>query len=359
MRTIGLAAILALTSTAAFAGSFQFSVGGHNARIDFDESCTDRLCASVSWQEYGSGKRTRFRLPEVSAKTISKYVNVPKPHWNTPIDDDEDVAEPSSFQSSAAEPSTKSTSRARPADDDTAVAPPADEDDSSPASLAGGEPQAPVAAPASAPRPSARLARPFGRLAPRVKAPAAAESDPASASAASAESGPANEPAAAPTPRRAAVSDSATSAPTPSAQPDAAPKSSKVANLAPKPAPQAVVKPARPTPVGEWLVEDGDGKIRIEPCGDNLCGYVSAAKNPDAKDRHNPNPALRNRRVMGVPILINMEPDGKRWSGRIYNVKDGRSYTAHIALRNANTLRVEGCAFGGLICGGQNWSRVN
>lgn len=306
MRTIGLAAILALTSTAAFAGSFQFSIGGHNARIDFDESCTDRLCASVSWQGQGSRERTRIRLPEVSAETISKFIAVPKPHWNSPMDDDEETAEPSSAGPPAVEPpvklSAKPATDTRQANDDAAITPRVDEDDATPASLAGGEPPAPVAA--------------------------------------------------------GAVKQAGTSKPPPPVRPAAAPQETKVASVAPKTAPEST-KPARPTPVGEWLVEDGEGKIRIEPCGNNLCGVVSAAKNANAKDSHNPNPALRNRAVLGTPILINMKPNGRRWSGRIYNVKDGRSYTAHISLRNANTLRVEGCAFGGMICGGQNWSRVN
>jgi len=28
-------------------------------------------------------------------------------------------------------------------------------------------------------------------------------------------------------------------------------------------------------------------------------------------------------------------------------------------MKGADTLRVQGCAFGGMFCGGQTWSRVN
>lgn len=311
MKTIGLAAIIALTSTAAFAGSFQFSIGGGTARIDYDEDCTDRLCASVSWQEHGSRERTKFRLPEVSTKTISKYIDVPKPHWNSSPSDDDENDETTDTTEPSFKPSSKPTAR----EDRTA-----ERDEPASTRQVEREPSARSEAQAPAPRPSTRVAAP----------------------APSTDSAPASKPA-----------------PTTSVARDPAPKSTKVANVAPTPAVEKKAEPSRPTPVGEWLVEDGEGKIRIEECGANLCGYVAEAKNPDAKDRHNPNPALRNRSVIGTPILINMKPRGKRWSGRIYNVKDGRSYTAHISLKSADTLRVEGCAFGGMICGGQNWSRVN
>jgi uncharacterized protein (DUF2147 family) len=118
-------------------------------------------------------------------------------------------------------------------------------------------------------------------------------------------------------------------------------------------------KRASTGPLGEWLVEDGSAQIRIEECGPNLCGYVSHTKNPNDTDKKNHDPSLRNRPIVGMPILLDMKPVNKRWEGMIYNARDGNSYSARIAMRNANTLRVEGCAMGGLFCGGQNWKRVD
>lgn len=338
MKTIGLAAMLALTSTAAFAGGFQFSLDGGTVRIDLDDNCSDRLCASVSWQERGSRERRQFRLPEISTKTISKYIDdVPKPRWNSsPAEDDEDGEE--AAPSSSSKPSSKSSSRNREAADSDEPAPPSRARRDAPDS---DEPAPPSRARRDAADgdggPSARVASP----------------SPASGAA---ESAPESDPP----PRRSANRDGEREPDRePSAERDRAPESTKVANVAPRSKVEPASRPSRPSPVGEWLVEDGEGKIRIEECGDNMCGYVSAAKNANAKDRHNPDPSLRDRPVIGTPILIDMKPNGKRWSGRIYNVKDGRSYTAHISLKSAETLRVEGCAFGGMICGGQNWSRVD
>ena len=116
---------------------------------------------------------------------------------------------------------------------------------------------------------------------------------------------------------------------------------------APAPTPPAPAAPAvksANSPLGVWLTEEKEGKVRIEQCGANLCGY-----SVDAKSNQN-----------GEQILINMKP-GKdsKWSGRIHDPNTGSTYESTIALKGPDTLRVQGCAFGGMFCGGQTWSRVN
>jgi len=137
-------------------------------------------------------------------------------------------------------------------------------------------------------------------------------------------------------------------------------KPNTVAAIAPPQPAVSAIKASATSPLGEWLVEGGEARVRIEECGSNLCGVVSGAKNSNETDRKNPNPELRNRPIIGMPVLLDMKPaKSNRWDGRIYNSKNGQTYTANISMNNPQTLRVEGCAFGGLICGGQNWARVN
>jgi uncharacterized protein (DUF2147 family) len=109
------------------------------------------------------------------------------------------------------------------------------------------------------------------------------------------------------------------------------------------PAPAPVVQAAN-TPLGLWLTEEKEGKVRIEQCGANLCGY-----SVDSKSNKN-----------GEQVLINMKP-GKdsKWSGRIFDPKTGSTYDSTIAMKGTDALRVQGCAFGGMFCGGQTWSRLN
>jgi uncharacterized protein (DUF2147 family) len=122
-----------------------------------------------------------------------------------------------------------------------------------------------------------------------------------------------------------------------------------VAAAPPAPKPQAAA-PATTTastansPLGVWLTEEKEGKVRIEQCGANLCGY-----SVDAKSNQN-----------GEQVLINMKPgQDAKWSGRILDPNSGSTYDSTIALKGSDSLRVQGCAFGGMFCGGQTWSRLN
>ena len=92
-----------------------------------------------------------------------------------------------------------------------------------------------------------------------------------------------------------------------------------------------------------WLTEKKEGRVRIEACGDNVCGYSVDSRTNENKEK----------------ILINMKPSGSKWTGKIYDPKSGSTYSSTIAMKGNNNLRVQGCAFGGMFCGGQTWSRVN
>jgi uncharacterized protein (DUF2147 family) len=116
-------------------------------------------------------------------------------------------------------------------------------------------------------------------------------------------------------------------------------------------------------PRGVWFVEDKSAQIEIESCNGVLWGIVVWERNA-GRDTQNPDPALRARPTLGMPILLGMRPaapvgssDGI-WRGHIYNARDGSTYEANIKPVDANTVHLEGCVLGGLFCGGQDWTRV-
>jgi Uncharacterized protein conserved in bacteria (DUF2147) len=148
-------------------------------------------------------------------------------------------------------------------------------------------------------------------------------------------------PAAAPTPAQTTVA-AATPAPTEVVPPAPPPPPAPVAAApapAPQPAPVAAAAASDPnSPLGIWATEENKGNVRIEECGANLCGYSVNT---------------------GARILINMKPQGNKWTGRIHDPDSGRNYDSTIALKGTNALKVQGCAFGGMFCGGQTWKRVS
>jgi uncharacterized protein (DUF2147 family) len=115
---------------------------------------------------------------------------------------------------------------------------------------------------------------------------------------------------------------------------------------------------------GVWLTQAGDARVRIKKCGDGICGVVVGLREPinpatgrPQVDDKNPNPALRNRPMIGLPLFSGMQATGPhRWSGQIYNADDGSTYVSHVSLAGPDVLRVEGCV--GALCGGENWTRA-
>lgn len=67
---------------------------------------------------------------------------------------------------------------------------------------------------------------------------------------------------------------------------------------------------------------------------------VPAAEQRDAK---NPDPKLRNRRMIGLEVLTNLvfNASDEQWiNGTIYNAKSGKRYSAMAEMTSKNTLSV-------------------
>lgn len=176
-------------------------------------------------------------------------------------------------------------------------------------------------------------------------APAAAAPPPAPRPAATATAPVATPPAPPPPPPAATT---ALPPPPPPVAPAPAPAVTAAAPSAPPP--PAPVQSAAPTilpgalmPVGTWMTEKNEGKVLIEQCGQNLCGW-----------------ALEERTgTKGKQVLVDMKSTRENlWNGKINDVRSGSTYVSKMSLHGPNALRVEGCAMGGMLCGGQTWVRT-
>ena len=126
---------------------------------------------------------------------------------------------------------------------------------------------------------------------------------------------------------------------------------------------------ASPDPVfGQWFNQDREGKVLIAPCSSApalACGAITWLKEPaddegrPAHDIHNPDPALRNRPVIGLSVIRDMKPDGHgHWAGgRLYDPETGKSYRGRLTAIGGGRLKVEGCVL--VICEAQTWTRAD
>lgn len=120
-------------------------------------------------------------------------------------------------------------------------------------------------------------------------------------------------------------------------------------------------------PAGTWLTQTGTSRIRIGDCGGALCGtivWLQEPNDPETKkpktDKNNSDASKRNRPLIGVQIVLGMKPAGTdKWTGQVYNAEDGKTYSGNLTYSGGNSLQLQGCALGGLVCKGQTWTKAN
>ena len=105
---------------------------------------------------------------------------------------------------------------------------------------------------------------------------------------------------------------------------------------------------------GVWRNPDGSVLVRINSCGDAICGVVvgaTPAAEADAREGGYP-------RLIGLPLLYNYRPKNSRyWVGRVLVPDLGHVFSSHIELIDANHARIAGCLFGQHLCQTQIWHR--
>ena len=112
------------------------------------------------------------------------------------------------------------------------------------------------------------------------------------------------------------------------------------------------------TPVsGRWITQDGKAIVTIGKCGATLCGRISKLLVEPPKDMtvdtHNPDPKLRDRPILGLPVLIGFEDRGSDYAGHVYSPEEGKTYRAFMHRDGEGTLKVKGCV--AFFCKTQTW----
>lgn len=105
--------------------------------------------------------------------------------------------------------------------------------------------------------------------------------------------------------------------------------------------------------VGEWWTPGFGARVRIEACGDAVCGHIVWVWDESPQD------IVDKRPLVGRKVIEGMRADGgARWTGgRLYNPEDGRDYKGFVQLQSASRLLVEGCVL--FVCRQQTWRRAD
>jgi uncharacterized protein (DUF2147 family) len=110
---------------------------------------------------------------------------------------------------------------------------------------------------------------------------------------------------------------------------------------------------------GLWLTDDHKGVVRIGACGGHTCGWMvrvlDRGPNVPTHDVNNPDPNLRGRTIVGMPILTGFASDGS--GGRAYDPRSGRSYRTSMSVNGDGSLTVTGCVVL-FLCQSVRWTRA-
>jgi uncharacterized protein (DUF2147 family) len=110
--------------------------------------------------------------------------------------------------------------------------------------------------------------------------------------------------------------------------------------------------------VGEWLVQDRDGRVRFERAQDGTYFGVATWAADPKKDTNNPDPKLRDRDNVGSVVIWHLRwDDGEYVDGYCYNPRDGHTYRIKTEVLGPDTMKIRGYLAIPLLGQTQQWTR--
>jgi len=97
---------------------------------------------------------------------------------------------------------------------------------------------------------------------------------------------------------------------------------------------------------GDWSRGDGKAKVRIAPCGDDICAINIWIR-----------PGVQDEKV-GDRLVMTVKPDGPdKWVGKAFDPQRHMSYRMTIEV-GGTSMTTRGCVLGGLLCKNMGWTRL-
>lgn len=116
----------------------------------------------------------------------------------------------------------------------------------------------------------------------------------------------------------------------------------------------AAAQAAQPT--GVWRNPKNSVHVRVQPCGNNVCGTVVwASARAQEKARKAGTPKL-----IGQQLFREFHPvDANAWGGRVFVPDLARTVSGTLRPAGPNNMVASGCLLGRFLCKSQTWTRVH
>lgn len=106
---------------------------------------------------------------------------------------------------------------------------------------------------------------------------------------------------------------------------------------------------------GHWTNDKRSMVVQVERCGAAYCGKVIRATDK-AKEKARKGGTAN---LIGTQILTGLTPLGDgRFRGQAFVPKRNLHATATVRQLSDDEMQVQGCVWGGLLCGKERWTRV-
>lgn len=108
-------------------------------------------------------------------------------------------------------------------------------------------------------------------------------------------------------------------------------------------------------PLGVWSNPKNSVHVRLQPCGESVCGTVVwASEKAKAAAKRGGTESLVGTQLFRE--FQQVEPGA--WKGRVYVPDMGRTFAGRITALDSRTIKGRGCLIGGLFCKSQTWKRI-
>lgn len=110
--------------------------------------------------------------------------------------------------------------------------------------------------------------------------------------------------------------------------------------------------------LGVWENPENKSHTEFYKCGEGVCARIVKVVDGQKTDDKNPDPAKRNRPIVGLVIMQGAKKAGpNKWSGQLYNRADGKTYSGTVTVKSKNELDLSGCV-AAIFCKTTTFTRV-